>query len=169
MTEEMIITDATRQDTEAILALYKLQLGREFCPWTEAYPGLQEIEFDLSRNALFVMKEKSGAILAAVSIDEDEAVAALPYWTEKLAPGGELARLAVHPDYQNRGIARQMLLYAMERLKKRGYKSVHFLVNRHNVKALRSYDKLSFQIVGTCEMYEQPFYCYEKELANMKE
>lgn len=165
--DDYIINNATRQDANEVLALYKMQIGRAFCPWTDNYPDMQEIEFDLSRNALFVMKNKEGKIIAAISIDEDEAVSKLPYWTKQLAPGGELARLAVHPDYQNQGIARIMLLYAMRELPNRGYRSVHFLVNRLNVKALRSYDKLNFNNVGECEMFDQPFYCYEKDLANI--
>ena len=66
----------------------------------------------------------------------------------------------MHPDYQNQGIARIMLLYAMRELPNRGYRSVHFLVNRLNVKALRSYDKLNFNNVGECEMFD-------KDLANI--
>lgn len=70
----------------------------------------------------------------------------------------------MHPDYQNQGIAQSMLLYGMQVLKERGHKSVHFLVNRLNEKALRSYEHLHFDVVGECFMYEQPFFCYEKAL-----
>lgn len=75
-----------------------------------------------------------------------------------------MSRLAVDPEYQNQGLAREMLLHGMAVMKERGYKSIHFLVNKHNVKALNSYNHLSFDIVGECFMYEQPFLCYEKEI-----
>lgn len=42
------IVQAEEKDKEEILRLYKTQLGREFCPWDETYPGEKEIEFDLS-------------------------------------------------------------------------------------------------------------------------
>ncbi|MBR4768803.1 MAG: GNAT family N-acetyltransferase, partial [Lachnospiraceae bacterium] len=61
-------------------------------------------------------------------------------------------------------IARKMLAFGMEELKRRGFKSVHFLVNRHNTKAIRSYAVFSFPVVGECELFEQEFLCYEKEL-----
>lgn len=158
------IVQAEEKDKEEILRLYKTQLGREFCPWDETYPGEKEIEFDLSRDALFVMKDEKGKIIASISIDEDEAVEKLECWTPELQPGKELSRLAVDPDYQNHGLAREMLQYGMQVVYSQGYKSVHFLVNRHNKKALRSYAALNFQTVGECELYDQLFLCYEKAL-----
>lgn len=160
---EYLIRNATINDKEEILNLYKEQIGREFCPWNEHYPSEEEIAFDLSRDALFVMIDNE-KIIAAVSIDKDDAVENLPCWNKKIAPGGELSRLAVSVEYQNRGIARKMILHGMEELKKRGFKSIHFLVNRLNEKALRSYEPLGFDNVGECFMYEQNFYCYEKEI-----
>ena len=159
----MKIEQAGEEDREEILALYHMQVGREFCPWTEQYPGEDEITYDLSRDALYVMKEE-GRIIGAVSLEEDPQVDRLDCWTKELLPGGELARLAVHPDHQNRGIARLLLQYGMDRWKEKGVKSIHFLVNRRNEKAIRSYAVFGFDIVGECEMYDQPFYCYEKKL-----
>ena len=158
-----VIVLATENDREELMALYTAQMGREFCPWEEGYPGNETIDFDLARDALFVMK-RDEKIIAAVSIDEDEDVAALPCWDPALAPGGELARLCVLPDLQNGGIARKMLQHGMEQLKKRGYKSIHFLVNKHNTKAIRSYAVFGFAHVGECYMFEQDFFCYEKAL-----
>ena len=158
------IVMADRRDKDEILTLYRMQLGREFCPWDENYPGEKEIDFDLSREALFVMKDEEDKILAAVSIDEDEAVNTLPCWNLALQPGGELARLAVLPQLQGQGIAREMMRHGMEVLRERGYRSIHFLVNKKNVKAIRSYAVFAFNVVGECDLYEQPFLCYEQKL-----
>lgn len=163
-----MIVQADEKEKDAILRLYKMQLGREFCPWDEIYPGEKEIAFDLSRESLFVMKDEKGKIIASISIDEDESVEKLECWTPELQPGKELARLAVDPDYQNNGFAREMLQYGMQVLRHQGYKSVHFLVNKQNKKALRSYAALDFQTVGECELYDQPFLCYEKALVGTK-
>ena len=159
----MMIELAKEEDREEIRELYRMQIGREFCPWTEHYPADEEITFDLSRDALYVMREQ-GRIIGAISLEEDPKVDALDCWTKELLPGGELARLAVHPEYQDRGLARKLLQFGMERWKEKDMKSIHFLVNRLNEKAIRSYAVFGFRIVGTCEMYEQPFLCYEKEL-----
>lgn len=83
------ILPAGKADQAQVLELYKRQLGREFCPWDENYPGETEIEFDLSRDALFVMKTDKGEVIAAISIDQDEAVEVLDCWSAERKPGGE--------------------------------------------------------------------------------
>ena len=161
---EQRIVMATKEDTEAVLRLYREQVGREFCFWTDEYPGRDTIEYDLSRDGLFVMKDGNGEIIAAISIELDEDVDRLDCWTPSLRPGGEYARLAVAPELQNRGLAREMVTYVLDVLKQRGFRSVHILVNRDNIKAIRSYAHIGFRTAGECEMYGQHFLCYEKAL-----
>ena len=158
-----VIELATEKDRSQILELYKAQKGREYCAWDEDYPSDETISFDLSRDALFVMKE-NGKIIAAISIEEDEDVDKLDCWNRNLFPGGELARVAVDPSMQSRGIGRQMMEHGLKALKDRGYKSTHFLVNKYNVKAIKCYAAFGFNVVGECFMYDQDFLCYEKAL-----
>ena len=112
-----VIEKATAKDKDEILKLYKAQLGREYCPWNEYYPAMEEIDFDLSRDALLVMREE-GKIIAAISIDDDDSVNNLECWTDELQPGGELSRLAVSPDCQGRGLAKEMIEKRLGRAKK---------------------------------------------------
>ena len=158
------IVRATAADTDAVLQLYREQIGRAFCFWNESYPGPETIEDDLSRNALFVMKNEDGEIIAAVSVEEDEEADRLDCWSPSLQPAGEFARLAVRPVCQNRGLARKMVSHVLGVLKERGFKSVHILVNRDNLTAIRSYAHFGFRAAGECEMYDQHFLCYEREL-----
>lgn len=160
---DKVIVKASEQDREEILALYRAQLGRDFCPWDEYYPSEETIDWDLSREALFVLKS-GGRIKAAISIEEDEDHDRLSCWDPALAPEGELSRLAVLPEEQNRGLARVMLGFGMDELKRRGFRGLHFLVNKANVKAIRSYAAFAFRVVGECRMYEQDFWCYETAL-----
>ena len=166
MREKDEIMPATEQDRSELLALYRAQLGREFCAWDEDYPGNETIDFDLSRDSLFVMK-REGRIIAAISLEEDADVDALSCWDQGLAPGGEMARLCVLPELQNEGLARDMMRYGIEELKKRGYKSIHFLVSQNNIKAIRSYAVFGYEVVGKCHMYDQDFLCYEKALQQL--
>lgn len=160
---EYEIIMATEADRKELLALYKSQIGREFCPWDEEYPSDESIDYDLSRDALFVMKA-DGRITAAVSLEEDEEVDNLDCWDKNLEPVGELARVAVLPEEQSRGFGRIILQFGMDELKRRGYKGIHMLVNKHNIKAIRCYAVFGFRVVGECYMYEQEFLCYEREL-----
>ena len=73
---EYEIVMAKEEDREEILALYRAQLGRDYCPWNEEYPSDEAIDWDFSRDALYVMKMDS-RIVAAVSLEEDEDVDAL--------------------------------------------------------------------------------------------
>lgn len=160
---EYEIIAAAEADRAELLSLYKAQLGREYCPWSEEYPSHETITFDLARNALFVLK-KDGHIAAAISLDADETVDALPCWDAALTPAGELSRLAVLPAEQGKGLARVMLQFGMEELKRRGCRGVHLLVDKHNVKALRSYAVFGFRTVDERFMYGHDYLCYEKEL-----
>ena len=161
--QNQIIENATAKDAEEILALYRVQLGREFCPWNEDYPTMEEIKFDLDRDSLFIMRDQ-GKVVAAISIDDDPVVNELEYWTKELQPGGELSRLAVAPEYQGKGVAKDMINHGLKQLKARGFKSLHFLVNSQNLKARKCYAAYDFNKVGECELYDQPMLCYEMEL-----
>ena len=161
---ERRIVMATEADTDAVLRLYREQIGREFCFWTDEYPGPDTVEYDLSRDALFVMKDENDGIIAAISIELDEDVDRLECWTPSLKPAGEYARLAVSPAHQRQGLARQMVAHVLGVLKERGCKSVHILVNRDNLPALKAYAHIGFRTAGECEMYNQHFLCYEKAL-----
>jgi ribosomal protein S18 acetylase RimI-like enzyme len=160
---ERRIETATAADAEAIMGLYRAMIGRPGCTWNEHYPTPALLARDLRDGNVYVMRDGAGAIIATLAIDQDEAVDALPCWS--LAPGTsrELARLCVRADYQNQGVARQMLRFGMAALKARGYQGVHFLVSPQNPQALASYAKLGFRNVGTAEVFGQSWYCYEKQ------
>ena len=171
---------ARREEAEEILQLYRSLIGTEYCVWTENYPTEREVEFDLSRNALFCLYERMpepdereqgarlsatrGRLMGVISMDDDPEVEALSCWSEDLTPVAELSRLGVAVEYQNRGIARILLQEAMTELKSQGYKAVHILVAKDNVKALRSYEKLHFTTAGECELFGHSYWCYEREL-----
>ncbi len=155
---------AQHRDREELMKLYTLQKGRPFCFWTEDYPALENVTDDLAREALLIMRDQTGRIAAAVSLERDEEVDRLPCWDSGLAPAGEIARLAVHPACQNQGLARQMVAFAMQVLKERGYRSLHLLVNSQNIPAIHVYRFFRFDQVWECDLYNQHFLCLKKDL-----
>ena len=158
---------ATAQDRAELMRLYGLQKGRAYCFWNADYPAPENVEDDLIHDALFVTRDQNGRIVAAASIERDEAVDRLPCWNPLLAPAGEIARLAVHPEYQNQGLARRIVAHVMQILKERGYRSIHLLVNSGNIPAIHAYRFFHFDPVGECDMYDQHFLCLEKELSRV--
>lgn len=163
MTEKYTITEATAENASAILQLYRTQLGGP-ADWNENYPSKETIAFDLFRQALFMMQNEEGNIIAVISIDQDDEVDTLDCWSKTMVPSAELARLCVREEYKNQGISKQMMQYAFERLQERGMKAVHILVRSGHAAALCSYRHLGFQKVGECELFGKHFECMEKEL-----
>ena len=119
MNGNMEFRRARREEAEEILQLYRSLIGTEYCVWTENYPTEREVEFDLSRNALFCLYERMPEpdererLIGTISIDDDPEVEALSCWSEDLTPVAELSRLGVAAEYQNHGIARILLREAM--------------------------------------------------------
>ena len=54
---------AKQDDKEEILALYQSLIGTPYCAWGNGYPGEQEFDYDMKRNALFCMENEAGALL----------------------------------------------------------------------------------------------------------
>jgi ribosomal protein S18 acetylase RimI-like enzyme len=160
----MRFVKATREDAREITALYRNAIGSPGCTWSASYPNADITRGDLNRQALFCLKNEADEIIGAISIDDDALVEALDCWEEAWKPGAELARLVVREEYQNQGVARQLIRCAMEELACRGYRSVHFLVSKTHQRALRSYEKLNFTLRGETELYDTLFLCYEKQL-----
>lgn len=157
------IRSAVKEDTQKLLELYHSMIGGA-AGWNEYYPGIETIESDLSRNALLVMENEKGELLASISIDDDESVDSLKCWDETLLPGAELARLCIRKEYQNKKIARMMMAYAINVLRKQRKRSVHILVRKGHEVAMRSYTHLGYEKVGECSLYDMQFVCMERAL-----
>ena len=75
-----------REEADTVLKLYRSLLGTPYCVWTEEYPSEKEVEFDLSRDALFCMRDDAGNIAGVISIDDDPNVECLTCWSETMVP-----------------------------------------------------------------------------------
>ena len=135
---------------------------------TNEYPSDETIDYDLSRDALYILRSE-GKLIGAVSIEVDEDVNRLPCWNRALEPEAEFARIAVSPELQGRGIAKILLRFLFDELRDRGFRGVHIIVNKYNPKALRLYDSFGFRNVGECRMYDQDFWCYELEFSSCRQ
>lgn len=160
--ENRIVT-AEEKDKEEILALYRSFIHGA-ADWTEDYPNMDTINFDLERGCLFVMKNPSNEIIGAISIDQDEEVEALSCWSENLQPSAEFSRVCIRKDYQNQGLVKIMVRYVLDILKNNGNKSAHILVKTGHVVALSAYKSLGFTQIGTCHLFDKDFICMETQL-----
>lgn len=159
----MIFRYAGKEDADRIMSLYKSAAGTYGCTWDDNYPNFSICMQDIESNSLLCLTDED-EIVAAISYDMDEIVDKLDVWNPKYGKTRELARLVVKEEHRNRGIARLMILKAMDELKKRGYKAVHYLVSPTNLCAIKSYEKLGFNMAGECEYAGKNWYAYEKQL-----
>ena len=113
-----------REEADTVLKLYRSLLGTPYCVWTEEYPSEKEVEFDLSRDALFCMRDDAGNIAGVISIDDDPNVECLTCWSETMVPSAEVSRVGVCQEFQNQGIAGKLLKGVMEELKKLGREDI---------------------------------------------
>ncbi len=71
------------------------------------------------------------------------------------AAAGEchILNICVHPDYQRRGLGRQMLAHLLDLARGRGAQSAILEVRRSNLAAFSLYDKLGFNQIGVRKDY----------------
>lgn len=150
-------------DAAGVLALYDSLRHTDGCTWDEDYPSMREIETDIRNGALFIDTDGRG-VRAAISVCADEELEEMNVWSESTLPAGSFMRVAVRADAQNRGIAREMVRFALNELKKRGFRGVHILVGRENYAAQRCYAPFGFKIVAETEKYGVNWQCMEGEL-----
>lgn len=167
--DEMMITRAEMSDAKEIYALYRSLLQMPYSTWDEEYPSLEIVEDDLAHNEVLVMRDAQGRIVAAIAItNDDEEFECDAKWYSDVTHWKTFSRLGVAQEMQGKGIAKKMLLAAMDACAQRGAQAVRFLVSKTNPYPQRAYAKLNFDICGETFCYDQPWLCYQKRLKSCR-
>lgn len=148
-------------EIDEVIQLYESVKDNNMAGWDEEYPNITFIKRDIERKQLYCFKD-AGNIIACIAYAKDGQFDEVSLITEQYKPTVELSRLVVSRNYQNRGIALQLINVLLEMLKEEGYRSVHYLVTDGNIPALRSYAHLNFDYLGIEEMDDMRFLCYAK-------
>lgn len=134
--------------------------------WNATYPLEKEALADIKKSCLY--KYMVGTSIAGVvSLNaEQEAVYSTIEWTDA---GKALIvhRIAVHPDFQHRGIAKTLMAYAETLAKAENYTSIRLDTYCKNDYSLRLYAQLGYeQKAGRIHFEGRKFhfYCFEKVL-----
>ena len=167
--EESLFFDiAGANEENKVLSLYQSVFGSDFCTWNEDYPGMEEVLADYETNNLFVLR--SGAeIIGAISIVPENELDDLEYWSIRDGKIAEIARVAIAPGYQGKGLALKMVQETEKILIDRGCKCVHLLVAHKNIPALKTYEKAGYHVMGECDMFGHRYYACEKIFHDRKE
>lgn len=156
-------TAAGFEDADKVLTLYQSVTGKEFCTWNEFYPGTEEIRTDFESGNLFVLRDGS-RIIGAISIVPENELDDLEFWRIRDGKIAEIARVAVSPEYQGKGLALGMVCEVETILKARDTIAVHLLAAQVNLPACHTYEKAGYKMMGECDMYGHRFRAYEKAL-----
>lgn len=132
--------------------------------WNEHYPSVDAFENDVRRNELFVF-DYNGKIIGGVvvSTDMDDEYKSIE-WLTKSGNNIYIHRLFVHPKFQGKGYAQQLMDFAEEFAQKNNYDSVRLDTFSQNERNQLFYEQRGYQRLGDIFFPKQsahPFHCYE--------
>lgn len=168
------IRPATPADRDAVVTIYReairflnAQGNRQ---WSETiYPTPRTADDALAAGTLHVV-QLDGVICGTVILNEYQhpGYAELS-WRYSDGPQLVMHTLAVHPAYGGRGIAQQIVGYALDFARAQGYPAMRLDVFPPNTTAVRLYQKFGFEYVGKVYFdYKEEGYrwydCYELKL-----
>jgi len=139
---------------------------RSMFHWNRSYPGADIIYSDIHNNSLYIYHVQ-GVCQGMIVLNEDQSEEYSGIeWKDQ---GGKVLvvhRLAVHPVFQQKGIGKALMEFAVEHARKEGYSSIRLDVISDNPSAGNLYSNLGFRETGSFHFpfQKNPFICYEKEL-----
>jgi ribosomal protein S18 acetylase RimI-like enzyme len=166
----MLIEYADISDLEEILAIYqrcKTILEAEgIWQWYEGYPNITVLQGDFEAGELFKCVVDGRIIAVLVLTERQEKEYETVKWRQPEAKSLVVKRLAVEPDFQNRGIATELMKFAEDYAVKNGYTSIRLDAYSGNKTALGFYINRDYHEVGEVFFPKRqlPFKCFEKEL-----
>ena len=133
--------------------------------WNSTYPSLAIFEKDILEEALYVY-EIQGEIQGCIMFSEEKDP--LYDTIEWMCPDFRnlyIHRLAVHPQFQKKGIARQLMNFAESFAIHNKMHSIRLDTFSQNPRNIRFYELIGYHIRGDVifnHQSEYPFHCFEK-------
>ena len=139
----MIIRKAKHNDLSAIVELLANdELGRLRENFSTPLPGEYLKAFDKINSdhnqELVVMASKSDSVIGTLQLS------LIQYLTYRGGIRAQIEAVRVHENYRNKGIGRELILWAIERAKQKGAHVVQLTTDKKRKSALKFYEKLGF-------------------------
>ena len=163
-----MIRKAVITDIDSILSITKActktMIENDIFQWNAFYPSKSTFINDINRNELYTLEKENviiGCIVISTLIDEEYKPVK---WLTENGSHIYIHRLAIHPNFQKKGYAQQLMGFAESYAKDQHYTSIRldtFSQNRGNQKF---YEKRGYQKLECIHYLKQsmhPFYCYE--------
>jgi len=140
-------------DEQEIIAMTKLcaadLISKGISQWDENYPDLNTIRTDIHQGELFkYVLDDTVVGIVVLNENQDPEYSELNWITPDNSRNLVVHRLAVHPEHQGKGIARQLMDFAEERAKRDGYESIRLDTFTQNKRNQKFYDNRGYQRTG---------------------
>ncbi len=159
---------ATHDDLHNVLALYAaaiqaMQAGG-IDQWDDLYPDAPTLQRDIAERWMHLAIVDGQIVAAIVLNDFQDDEYASGDWQCLAQPIATIHRLCVHPDFQRQGIARQLMIYAENRLRDQGYATIRLDAFTQNPKALKFYQSFGYLQAGMIHFRKGQFVLFEKTI-----
>lgn len=163
-----MIRKAILEDVNKILKITKAcaahMIRNNILQWNEFYPNALAFERDIEHDECYVLEienEVIGCVTISTLMDEEY----VPIdWLTPNENNIYIHRLAVHPEYQGKGYAQQLLSFAEDYAKTNTYASIRLDTFSQNKRNQKFYECRGYKKLGDIyfpKQSEHPFHCYE--------
>jgi ribosomal protein S18 acetylase RimI-like enzyme len=163
----MNITKATIVDIDKIMELIRqavrIMRKNEIDQWDETYPSKKIIADDIVTGSLYKIII-NGNMAGIITLNEQQSPEYLSLlWRDYDGRPLVVHRICVHPQFQGKNLARQLMQFAEEYAGTYNYSSIRLDTYSKNYIALKLYESLKYQRVGDVSLRDgKIFHCYEK-------
>jgi ribosomal protein S18 acetylase RimI-like enzyme len=166
-----MIQIATISDLDSLYAITKscaqLMIENQIFQWNETYPSKEILQKDIELQQLWKLTIETEIIGMLVLTEIEDAEYKYVKWLTENCHNLYVHRLAVHPIFQGKGYAQQLMNFAENYAKEKKYNSIRLDTFSQNKRNQQFYEKRNYTKLATIYLPNQsefPFYCYEKVL-----
>ncbi|MEA3317445.1 MAG: hypothetical protein U9R54_05770 [Bacteroidota bacterium] len=127
-------------------------------------PTLTDINTEIANKNMFILQHKRSCLAAIILNKEIDFPDNNINWKNTNEQYLSLNHIIIHPYSQNKGLEKQLIDFAIEKVKKENYKSLRFKAYGNNKQYIEICNNSGFEKTGKFfyPKQEAPFYCYEK-------
>ena len=163
-----MIRKGTSLDIDTIIEITKTcakhMINNDIYQWNENYPNKITFEEDVHRGELYVLENENmvvGCIVISTLMDKEYNSIS---WLTSNINNIYIHRLAIHPEYQRKGWAQDLMDFAEAFDIKNNYASIRLDTFSQNPRNQIFYELRNYKRLGNIyfpKQSEYPFYCYE--------
>lgn len=154
---------------ELTQACAKKMIAEGIFQWNEHYPNEEAFKKDIERGELFLMFSENDLVgCITISTYKDEEYKTIKWLTPE-ATNFYIHRLAIHPNFQHQGYAKQIMDFAESIAKEKKATSIRLDTFSKNSRNQKFYEARGYTKLGNIFFPKQskfPFYCYELPLVS---